>query len=79
MSRQTLIHPAILLALVAVAAGEVRLPNVFSDHMVVQRDKAIKVWGWGEKGDTVTVEFAGQKKSAKVAPLLRVVEGRQAQ
>lgn len=45
--------------------AEVRLARVFSDHMVLQREKPVRIWGWAGKGDTVTVEFAGQKKSAK--------------
>ncbi|MCE9609097.1 MAG: sialate O-acetylesterase [Chthoniobacter sp.] len=40
--------------------GAVRLPNVFSDHMVLQRDKDIKVWGGAAPGEKVRVQFAGQ-------------------
>jgi sialate O-acetylesterase len=32
--------------------------------MVLQRDKPAPVWGWADPGTTVTVEFAGQKKSS---------------
>ena len=49
-----------------VAVG-LRLPRIFGDHMVLQRDKPVRVWGWADRGDTVTVEFAGQQKSTKVA------------
>jgi len=42
-----------------------RLPAVFSDHMVLQRDKAVAVWGWADADEEVSVEFAGQKKAAK--------------
>ncbi len=38
---------------------------VFSDHMVIQREKPVPVWGWTQVGEAVTVEFAGQTKSAK--------------
>lgn len=41
----------------------VRLPSIFADHMVLQRDAAVPVWGWAEPGEKVTVEFAGQKKT----------------
>ena len=34
--------------------------------MVLQREKPVKVWGTGEKGAEVTVEFGSQKKSATV-------------
>ena len=36
----------------------------FYDHMILQRGMRVPVWGWSNPGDTVTVEFAGQKKTA---------------
>ncbi|MDB6004209.1 MAG: hypothetical protein JWR15_1196, partial [Prosthecobacter sp.] len=45
--------------------GEVRLPAVISDHMVLQAGKLAALWGWGDAGEEVAVEFAGQKKTAK--------------
>lgn len=47
------------------ARGEVRLPNIFGDHMVVQRDKPVRVWGWAKPGEKVTVRSAGQSKPAR--------------
>jgi sialate O-acetylesterase len=44
-------------------AAELSLPTVFSDHMVLQRERAVPVWGKADAGATVTVEFAGQKKT----------------
>ena len=44
------------------------LASVFSDHMVLQRGIRIPVWGSAEPGDKVTVQFAGQTKSAKAGP-----------
>jgi len=32
--------------------------------MVLQRDAKVALWGWAGKGKSVTVEFAGQRKSA---------------
>ncbi|MEI6425208.1 MAG: sialate O-acetylesterase, partial [Lentisphaerota bacterium] len=39
------------------------LSHMFSDHMVLQRDAPVPVWGTGAPGEEVTVEFANQKKS----------------
>ena len=39
------------------------VPSVFSDNMVLQRNKPIKVWGKAVKGETVTVSLAEQTKS----------------
>ena len=46
------------------ARAEVRVAKIFSDHMVLQRDRPAPVWGWAEPGQTVTVAFAGQTKRA---------------
>ena len=37
------------------------LPSIFCDHMVLQRDRSIPVWGWAEPGEKITVTLA--KKS----------------
>jgi len=47
-----------------VLQAEVRLPAVFSDHMVLQRSIVAPVWGWADEDEKVTVKFAGQTKSA---------------
>ena len=52
-------------AAACLAAGwlqaDVRLPQILSDHMVLQRDAPIRVWGWADAGERVTVLFAGQR------------------
>ena len=40
------------------------LPAVFSDHMVLQREAPVPVWGTSAPGEIVTVSFAGQTKTA---------------
>jgi len=57
---------SLLCALATVAEG-VELPRVFGDGMVLQRDKPVNVWGWGEPGETITVEFGGQQETVAVA------------
>ena len=47
------------------ARADVKLPSVFSNHMVLQRGLPVPVWGWAEPGEEVTVKFAEQSKSAK--------------
>ena len=44
-------------------AGEFRLGSPLADHMVLQREKPVAVWGWADVGEPVTVSFAGQSKS----------------
>ncbi len=46
-----------------VASCEVRLPHILSDHMVLQREKPIHIWGWAQPGESVTVKLHGQTRS----------------
>jgi sialate O-acetylesterase len=52
-------------AFAAPARADVRLPKIFSDHMVLQRDIPVTVWGWAGAGEEVTVTVAGKKAAAK--------------
>jgi len=56
---------ATLLLLAAAAAAEVSLPSLFGDHMVVQRDRPVPVWGTADPGEEVTVAFADQTVTTK--------------
>ena len=40
--------------------AEIRLPELFSDGAVFQRQEPVKVWGTAEPGAAVEVEFAGR-------------------
>jgi len=53
-----------LLALAAQAGASVRLPAVISDRMVLQQGSPLRIWGWADPGEAVTVTFLGQKASA---------------
>jgi hypothetical protein len=41
--------------------------RIFGDHMILQRQKPVTIWGWAKAGETVTVSFAGQSKAATAA------------
>ena len=58
-----------LLALSLTATAAVQLPNLFSDHAVLQRDRPVRVWGWGQAGENVTVRFHGQTVAAQADPV----------
>ena len=51
----------------AAAPAGTRLARVFADNMVLQRDKAVRVWGWAKSGTRVAVAFAGQRCEAVAA------------
>jgi len=48
-----------------VLPAELKMPAIVSDEMVLQRDLAVPVWGWADPQSEVTVEFGGQKRTAK--------------
>ncbi len=39
------------------ALGDVRLPRLFSDGMVLQRGQSVPVWGWANAGEQVSVKL----------------------
>ena len=47
------------------ARAEVTLPRLFGDHMVLQRDCQLPVWGKAEPGEAVRVELAGHEASTR--------------
>lgn len=58
-----------LLALSALLAcgslqADVTLPSIVGDGMILQRGERIKVWGWADPGEQVTVSFRGQERAA---------------
>ena len=59
-----LIVSLISLGLTALKA-DVRLPNVFGDHMVLQREQANPIWGKADSGEKVTVSIDGQTHKTK--------------
>ncbi len=47
------------------AAADVRLPKIFGDNMVLQRNQAIVVWGWSSPKEKITVQLNKQSKTIK--------------
>ena len=64
MIARNLIQFFIALVFPSVLHAAIKLPAIFADHMVLQRDAAVPVWGTAVPGENVPVEFAGQKKTA---------------
>ncbi len=45
-------------------AAAMTLSNMFTDHLVLQRNMPDPVWGWAKPGQKITVRFAGRKVAA---------------
>ena len=47
-----------VLLLVSQAFGDVRLPAIIGDNMVLQQGKKVAIWGWAEPNEEVTVSVS---------------------
>ena len=67
---KTLFHALMVLVFLqaAVVHAELELPNIFSDHMVLQRDRTIPVWGRADPGTNVTVTFSETRVQTQANP-----------
>jgi sialate O-acetylesterase len=54
----------LLTTLAATATADVKLPAIFGDHMVLQRDQKVSFWGTADPGETVTVTVGSAKGAA---------------
>lgn len=45
--------------------AQVTLPRIFSNHMVLQQEIPVPLWGWATKGEKIQVSFNGQTLSAR--------------
>lgn len=76
-----------LLAVSGLSKANVVVPKILGHNMVLQRDKSVSVWGTADKGEKVTVSFAGQTKTTvtndagrwevKLSPMKASEEGRE--
>jgi sialate O-acetylesterase len=55
----------ILLLLNYTAFGQIRLARLFTDHVVLQRQKNIPVWGWANANEKITVTLATQTQTSQ--------------
>ncbi len=45
--------------------GQIRLPQLVRDSMVLQRDAKVNIWGWASAGENISASFNGKKYQAK--------------
>lgn len=64
MARRFVIVALIALAVLVAAWGTVRLPNLFGNDMVLQRDQPIAVWGWASPGEAIKVTLGQAEGNA---------------
>ena len=60
-----LVFAFLLLTVLAQSAfADVRVPAIIGDNMVLQQGKKIRIWGWANPNEKVSVVFANQKANA---------------
>jgi len=62
---------ALALALACGARADIQLPYLIADHMVVERDCPVHIWGKAEPGEPVSVTFRGAGAKSVADPLGR--------
>ena len=63
--RLRIVPGLVILLAAATARADVKLHGLFSDHVVLQRDIAVPIWGWADDGEHISVEFRGHKVTTK--------------
>jgi sialate O-acetylesterase len=45
--------------------AEVKLPKILGDNMVLQQQTEVRIWGWADPEEELTVQFQDQKVATK--------------
>lgn len=56
----------VFLLTTSVFSQELKLPRLFSDHMVLQRDTEVRFWGWASPGEMVSISVGEIVSTTKV-------------
>lgn len=61
--------PLLFISLLGVSAqGKIKLPAVVSDHMVLQQEANVNLWGWAEAGEKVMAKFGDKSAETVTGP-----------
>jgi sialate O-acetylesterase len=62
---RTALQAVLALCVLTSLQADVKLPKLISDHMVLQQDMPVRIWGHASAGEAVNVEFNSQQLSTK--------------
>jgi len=48
------------------SSAKIRLPNIISSNMILQRNSSVKIWGWAKVGEKITIETSWASKKIKI-------------
>ena len=66
--KSPILHSCIILFVANLLFAEVQMPNIFGDHMVLQRDQLNPVWGKANPGERIIVKINGQSHATYAGP-----------
>ena len=58
--RKSLLFSLFLLMSTSLIAQEFKVPRIFNDHMVLQRDQPLRFWGWDMADQEVAITIGGE-------------------
>ncbi|HEC41470.1 MAG TPA: sialate O-acetylesterase [Bacteroides sp.] len=64
--KQILIYLNIIFLTSGNVFGDVSLPAILSDNMVLQRDAAVPIWGWADPGEEISVRCEWAENEVKI-------------
>jgi len=65
LQKRVIFSAAFFLGVIAPGRAEVKLSAIFGDHMVLQQQAKIPVWGWANPGEEITVTLGGRSLKTK--------------
>ena len=57
----TAVASVLILVFVQPAFAKVKVPSLIGDNMVLQAGKKVRIWGWADPQESITVEFANAR------------------
>ncbi len=55
-------------AVLPLANARVTMPSIFGDHMVLQQDTKLPIWGWADPGENIKVTLGDESLSTAAGP-----------
>jgi sialate O-acetylesterase len=58
---------SVWLGTAATVSAEFKLPALFTDHMVLQREMSVRIWGWADPSERIHVSFGEQSVTGQAS------------
>lgn len=64
MIKRSMLAAAVAGLFTGTVLADVKLPAIFGDHMVLQQDQKLTIWGWADPGEKISVTVLEQGRAA---------------